>query len=126
MCLRSHDERLGGISCFLSEQGAETIERPAIGKTQALGIGCTPIDSKAVEIAVIVRVVVEMALQSTVLAQFVVHVELAYDIGGIVACIASHHADVGLDGESILEQLSPQGHLVFVVRIDASRMIADS
>ncbi len=114
-----NDEWLVGLLTFLSKQIAESGERPAIGQTQALRVGRTPINGEAVVIGVVVGVVVKMDLQPSILTQFVVQVEFTDNIGGAISvgAVASYHAHVGLDGKPILKELGAQGHLVLIERI---------
>ena len=56
------DERLVRLFAFPPEQFTEGGKRPAVGQTQALGIGCPLVDGKAVEIGVVVGVIVEVCL----------------------------------------------------------------
>ena len=70
--------------------------------------------------------VVEVGLQSPVLCQFVIHVELTDEAWGIarIGIIRCHHTEVGLDGKSILEELGSHGELVFIVRIVITRVVS--
>ena len=88
-----------GARCVLPEQVAESVERSAVGKTQALRIGRTPVNGEAVEVGVVVGMVVEMHLNSSVLAQLVVKVKLTHDVRSIAAIVARHQAQVGLNGQ---------------------------
>ena len=56
------DERLVRLLVFLSEQIAESGERPAVSKTYTLRVGCPLVNSEAVEIGIVVGMVVEMGL----------------------------------------------------------------
>ena len=124
--LRRDEGLTGSRHISLLKQIAELTERPAIGKTQALRIGRPPVDGEVVEIGVVVGMVVEMALQSPVLAQLVIQIELTNDVGGIAGVVTRHQAHIGLNGKAVFKQLGSQSHLVFVKRVDVTIVIAEA
>ena len=70
--------------------------------------------------------VVEMPLQSTVLTQLVIQIELTDDIGGVAGVVARHQAYIGLNNQAVFKQLGPQGHLIFVEGVNVSIVIAEA
>lgn len=56
------NKRLVRLLGFLPEQIAESGERPAVGKTYTLRVGCPLVDGEAVEVGIVVGMVVEMGL----------------------------------------------------------------
>ena len=120
-----HYQRLIGYGAF-SEQVAKHVERTAIRQTQSLRIGRPAVEGEAVEIGVVVRMIIEMRLQPSDARQFLIHVKLTYNARSAVGGIGTHHTQIGLDGQAVFKQLGAQRHLVFVVSVLITGMIAET
>ena len=116
-------ERVGAPA----EEVPEVVEALAVGETDALGVGSHLVIGVLVVGGIVVGSVEHLSAQSPIPGDLIVDVEVANDVGGVGGVVVGgpDDAEVGFNGQTVVEQLLAQGHRHLFVAHLASRLVID-